>query len=66
MQMDLEVNSTNHSEVWLQYLRFGLPCEVNNKLDSAVNLLIAQVPLQQHILTADTKYMFILLLVNFQ
>lgn len=45
MQMDLEVNSTNHSELWLQCLRFGLPCDINNKLDSALNLLIAQEPL---------------------
>lgn len=35
MQMDVVVNSTNHSEVWLQCFSFGLPCEVNNKLDSA-------------------------------
>lgn len=45
MQMYLDVNSTNHSEVWLQCLRFGLPCDINNKFNSALDLLIAQVPL---------------------
>lgn len=36
MQMDVVMNSTNHSEVGLQLFSFGLPCEGNNKLDSAL------------------------------
>lgn len=36
MQMDVVVNSKNHSEMRLQCFSFGLPSEVNNKLDSAL------------------------------
>lgn len=36
MQIDVVVNSKNHSEVWLQHFSFGLSCEVYNKLDSAL------------------------------